>query len=163
MSRQLSEILSICTQIIAEQKRLLQQMESQHQAMKTLDVPSMEGLVSAQEDTRLRITMFDNRRKVLAKQIAAQLKLSGEPTLTKLAELFPAQGPAILKTRDDLRDAIERIQRRSQMSSKLCGAVLGHLNTVGRLIAGAMRRAGIYTKQGVREITGRIGVMDAVG
>jgi hypothetical protein len=163
MSRQLSELLNICAQITAEQKKLLQQMESQHTAMKTLDIPTMEGLITAQEDTRLRLTMFDNRRKILAKQIASAMKLTSEPTLTKLSEIFPAQAGAILRTRDELRDVIERIQSRSQMSSKLSAAVLGHLNTVGRLIAGAMRRAGIYTKQGVREITGRIGVMDATG
>ena len=45
----------------------------------------------------------------------------------------------------------------------LAGAVLGHLNTVVRLIAGAVERAGIYTKSGVPQVSNRIGVMEAVG
>jgi hypothetical protein len=80
-----------------------------------------------------------------------------------LAVLFPNQAPLLLAAREELRDVIAKISLRSRMSSKLTGAVLGHLNTVGRLISGAMQRAGVYTKQGVRQMSGRIGVMDAVG
>jgi hypothetical protein len=45
----------------------------------------------------------------------------------------------------------------------LAGAVLGHLNTVVRLIAGAVEQAGVYTKQGVPQVSARIGVIEAVG
>ena len=42
-------------------------------------------------------------------------------------------------------------------------ALLGHLNTVVRLIAGAVERAGVYTKTGAPQMSNRIGVMEAVG
>ena len=163
MSRPIHELLNLCGQIIAEQRKLLEQMESQHQAMKKLDLPTMQALIGAQEATRLRITMLDRRRRTIARQAATAVKFTGEPRLTKLAELYPAEAPAIIKLRDELKDVIEKITHRSRMSAKLSAAVLGHLNTVARLISGAIQRAGIYTKQGVRQMSGRIGVMEAVG
>ncbi|MGA2581980.1 MAG: flagellar export chaperone FlgN [Tepidisphaeraceae bacterium] len=163
MSRQLTDLLSVLAQMIAEQHKLLHHMESQHVAMKTLDLNSMNELISAQEAIRLRLTMLDNRRKILVKQLAEAARVKEEPTVTKLAEMFPGHATALLKSRDDLRDVIGKISARSKSTSKLAAAVLGHLNTVGRLIAGAVQRAGLYTKQGVRQMNGRIGVMEAVG
>ena len=43
------------------------------------------------------------------------------------------------------------------------GAVLGHLNTIVRLISGSVSKAGIYNKRGVPRMTNRIGVIEAVG
>jgi hypothetical protein len=37
------------------------------------------------------------------------------------------------------------------------------LNTVVRLLAGAVEKAGLYTKHGVPQVSSRIGVMEAVG
>jgi hypothetical protein len=37
------------------------------------------------------------------------------------------------------------------------------LNTVVRLIAGAVEQAGVYTKTGSPKVSGRIGVLEAVG
>ena len=41
--------------------------------------------------------------------------------------------------------------------------MLGHLNTVVRLLAGAVERAGVYTKDGIPRVASRIGIMEAVG
>ena len=49
------------------------------------------------------------------------------------------------------------------MAGRLASAVLGHLNTVVRLLAGAVEKAGLYTKQGIPQVSARIGVMEAVG
>ena len=69
----------------------------------------------------------------------------------------------LLKLRDELKKTIEQIQTRTHIAGRFAGAVLGHLNTVVRLIAGAVERAGIYTKNGVPQVSNRIGVMEAVG
>jgi hypothetical protein len=55
------------------------------------------------------------------------------------------------------------IASRTKVSGKVAGAVLGHLNTVVRLLAGAVERAGVYTKDGIPRVSGRIGIMEAVG
>ncbi|MDP9172282.1 MAG: flagellar protein FlgN [Planctomycetota bacterium] len=163
MSRQISDLIGVLTQLTADNRKLLVQMESQHNAMKAMDLDAMAALISQQEATRLRITALDNRRKMLAGQIATTLRIAGDPTISKLAEHLPQQAPMLRKTRDELRAIIEEINRRTHLSGKLSAAVLGHLNTVSRLVAGAVERAGVYTKQGVRRVGRRIGVMDAVG
>jgi FlgN protein len=163
MSRQITDLLGVIAQIIAEQHKLLGHMELQHIAMKKLDLEKMNELMAVQEASRLRLSMLDNRRKAMTRAIASAARLTEEPTISRLAVLFPNQAPLLLAAREELRDVIAKISLRSRMSSKLTGAVLGHLNTVGRLISGAMQRAGVYTKQGVRQMSGRIGVMDAVG
>jgi hypothetical protein len=83
--------------------------------------------------------------------------------LTKLADLYPQRRQSLFKLRDELRGVASTISNRTKVSSRLAGAVLGHLNTVVRLLAGAVERAGVYTKAGVPRVANRIGIMEAVG
>jgi hypothetical protein len=69
----------------------------------------------------------------------------------------------LLKLRAELKDVINRVQARTHVAGKLASAVVGHLNTVVRLLAGAVEKAGLYTKQGIPQVSSRIGVMEAVG
>jgi hypothetical protein len=84
-------------------------------------------------------------------------------TITRLAELNPQFSVRLLALRDELRAVIGQISGHTQVAGKVAGAVLGHLNTVVRLLTGAMRQAGIYTKRGMPLAAPRIGVIEAVG
>ena len=64
---------------------------------------------------------------------------------------------------DDLRATMNEVARRSGIAGRLANAVLGHLNTAVRLIAGAVEQAGVYSKSGSPQIPVRIGAMEAVG
>ena len=163
MSRQLSELQTVLTQLAAEHRNLLSLMEAQHVAMTKFDTKLMAELVTKQEASRLQINAMDTRRRALNRQIATQAKLSPEPSLRKLAETFPQYALAFLNLRDELRDVMQQISRRSYMSTKLSGAVLGHLNVAMRMLASAVERAGVYTKRGVPQLGSRIGSMEAVG
>jgi len=163
MSRHISDLHAILTQLIAEQRRLLDLLVAQHSAMKKFDINAMADLMPRQEMTRLRITDLENKRRATMRQITVSLKLQQEPRLVRLAELFPNLAEPLLKARQELRDLAEQITQRTQGSGRLASAVLGHLNTVVRILAGAAQRAGLYTRQGIPRIGTRIGVMDAVG
>jgi hypothetical protein len=163
MSRHISDLHSILAQLIAEHRKLLDLLEAQHIAMKAFDLGAMADLMPRQEMTRLRIVDLENKRRTLTRQIAVAHKLPEEPRLARMAELFPQHSDALLKARADLRDLASRISRRSQGSGRLASAVLGHLNTVVRLLAGAAQRAGLYTRRGIPRVGSRICVMDAVG
>jgi hypothetical protein len=106
---------------------------------------------------------LENTRKALITRLMKENKLTGEITISRLAQAFPQRGPGLLLLRDELKKIVQQIQHRSHVAGRLAGAVLGHLNTVVRLIAGAVERAGIYTKRGVPQMSNRIGVMEAVG
>ena len=58
---------------------------------------------------------------------------------------------------------MQQISNRVTVAGRLAGALLGHLNTAVRLIAGAVEQAGLYTRDGSPKVSGRIGVMEAVG
>jgi hypothetical protein len=163
MSRAISDLVSILSQSVAEHRKLLEQLDLQHAAMKKFDLPAMADLMPRQELTRLRLGELETKRRALMRQITATLKLPQEPRLTRLAELFPPYADALLKARDELRQLAAKIAQRSQGSGRLASAVLGHLNTVVRLLAGAVQRAGLYTRQGIPRVGSRLGVMDAVG
>ena len=162
MSRAISDLISILSQSVAEHRKLLELLDLQHAAMKKFDLSAMADLMPRQEMTRLRLGELENKRRGLMRQIAATLKLSQEPRLSRLAELFPQYADALLKARDELRQLAAKIAQRSQGSGRLASAVLGHLNTVVRLLAGAVQRAGLYTRQGIPRVGSRLGVMDAV-
>jgi hypothetical protein len=163
MSRQLVEIEGILTQLVAEHRRLLAQVDAQRTAMRALKLEAIEQATHQQESTRLRIATLDTKRRALGLQIARAMRIKDEPTITRLAQLFPARSDAIIKQRDELKAVIGEISTRTHLAGRLAAAVLGHLNVGVRLIAGAVEQAGVYTKDGSPRMTKRIGVMEAVG
>jgi hypothetical protein len=119
--------------------------------------------VNGQEACRLRIATLETKRRGIVSLLTKGQRVEQPVTLTKLAELYPQRREALFKLRDELRAVATTISNRTKVSSRLAGAVLGHLNTVVRLLAGAVERAGVYTKAGVPRVASRIGVMEAVG
>ncbi len=163
MSRQLLELELILRQLVLEHRRMIQLMDAQQLAMKKIDLKAMDEATNAQEACRLRIVTLENKRRGCVLQIAKLHRMAGEPKIQDLAKLDKNIGPALLQLRDELRKTMEDLGRRTHIVGKLAGAVLGHLNTVVRLIAGAVEQAGLYTKQGVPKVSARIGVIEAVG
>ncbi len=163
MSRQISELETILAHLIVEHQKLLKHIEVQQEAMKALDLRTMEDATHLQESTRLRIATLENRRRALVTQLARGMKLTTEPTVRQLADLFPQRRDALLKLREALKEIMTRIAARAGVAGRLAGALTGHLNTVMRILAGAVEQAGVYTKQGVPRVASRIGVMEAVG
>ncbi len=161
--RQITELESILKQMTIDHLKLLQHVQDQHAAMRNLKLKEMDEATNLQEACRLRIAALEQKRRTLVSQIARSLRLPGEPKIPQLAELFPQRKEALLKLRTELRDAIAQVATKNHVVGKLAGAVLGHLNTALRLLAGAVEHAGLYTKQGLPRLTARIGVMEAVG
>lgn len=161
--RQLTELEVTLQQLTAEYNRLIKHMDAHQAAMKTFDLAAMDGAAGQQEASRLRIGMLETKRKTLVNQIGKLLKHEGQLTITRIAELNPQRGPLLMKLRDELKSTIQQAATKSHIAGKLAGAVLGHLNTVVRLLAGSVENAGIYSKHGVPQVNARIGVMEAVG
>ena len=163
MTRLVQDLESILQQLIVEHRKLLRHLDAHQNAMKTMQLDGMDAAANQQEASRLRIATLENTRRIIVAQMAKQHKLTGDITMARLAALYPDRGPSLMKLRDELKKTILAIQARTHIAGRLAGAVLGHLNTVVRLIAGAVERAGIYNKSGVPQVSGRIGVMEAVG
>ena len=162
--RQLTDLEVTLQQLTAEYNRLIKHMDAHQVAMKGFDLAAMDAAAGQQEASRLRIGMLENKRKNLVAQIGKLTKHDGTPlTITRIAELNPQRGPLLMKLRDDLRKTVEQAAARAHVAGKLAGAVLGHLNTVVRLLAGSVENAGVYSKHGVPQVSARIGVMEAVG
>lgn len=162
MSRQISELEDILRQLIQEHSRLLAHMNRHGAAMQAFDLRAMDEAGREQEASRNRIAALEQRRRFLVQQIGASLNARGELTLRKLAALVPTQADSLLRLRAQLKDLLEQVAVRNKISGKVATAVLGHLNTVVRLLAGAVERAGLYTKNGVPRMSSRIGAIEAV-
>ena len=161
--RQLGDLEVILAHLVAEHEKLIGQLDEQQAAMKKLDLKALEACSKLQEATRLRIASLETRRRTTVTQIAIALKLPGAATLANVAEASGAQQSKLISLRDRLKDLMEQIATRSHIASRLAGAVLGHLNTMVRLLAGAVEQPGVYTKHGTTQVAGRIGVLEAVG
>src|SRR5438105_4287206 len=142
MSRQLAELEHVLGMMVAEHRKLLEQVDAQHQAMRTMQAEQMQNITALQESTRLRIATLDVKRRALAVQIGKLIRLpgTGEPTLAQLSQAFPARAIPLRHLRDELRALVMAIQSRTTVGARLAGAVLGHLNTAVRLIAGAVQQ-----------------------
>lgn len=163
MSRQLIELENVLEHLLLEHQKMLGLMDAQQTAMKSMRLDEMETISQKQESSRLRIATLENRRRGLVQQLAKLARLTGNVTLVQVAEAFPQNGPKLLKLRDELKRQMRQIAERTSVAGKLATAVLGHLNTAVRLFAGAVGQSGTYTKNGVPKVSGRIGVMEAVG
>jgi hypothetical protein len=161
--RQLGDLEMILTQLVAEHENLLGQLDEQQAAMKKLDLKALEACSKRQEATRLRIASLETRRRTTVSQLALALKIQGPATLAKVAEATGPHQAKLVTLRERLKDLMEQITTRSHVASRLAGAVLGHLNTMVRLLAGAVEQPGVYTKHGTAQVNGRIGVLEAVG
>jgi len=163
MSKTLADLEAVLNQILAEHRRLLTQLDAQQTAMKKFDLKAMASVAQFQEGSRIRLLSLDAQRRNLAAQLARDLRIPGEVTLAGLAKLHPARSQALLQLRREMRETIDAIRLRTNVSSRLANAVLGHLNTALRIFAGAIHKAGLYTKQGTPRIASRIGVMETIG
>jgi hypothetical protein len=164
MSRFAPELEVVLQSLIAEHRKLLGYVEAQQAAMKKFDLAAMDAARNQQEACRLRVTAMENKRRAVVANMAKALRVDvASLNLTKIAELHPPRKDALLKLRAELKDLATKITHRTHVAGRLAGAVLGHLNTVVRLLAGAVEKAGLYTKYGVPQVSSRIGVMEAVG
>lgn len=163
MSRQIAELETLVQMLINEHEKLLAYLDAQRTAMKRLDARAMDEAANSAEATRLRIASLDTRRRTLATQLGLAMKVPGVPTLAQIGKAFPAAQVRLLPLGEKLKDLVRRVQSHAQVSGKLAGSVLGHLNTVVRLLAGAVEQAGLYTKHGVPKVSNRIGMLEAVG
>ena len=163
MSKQIVDLESILHQQVVEHRKMLAMSDTHQEAMKKFSLKSMEDIGHLQEACRLRMATLEYKRKTLTLQIAKLHKLPGDLKLPQLAELYPQYKPSLLKLRAELRDLMDQITRKNFIAGRVAGAVLGHLNTVVRLLAGVVEKAGLYTKQGIPKVSARIGVMEAVG
>jgi hypothetical protein len=163
MSRQVTDLEQILAMMIAEHRKLLTQVEQQQVAMRELKSDEIEKIVALQESTRLRISKLEARRRLISQQLGRLLRLPGDPTIAQIAAAFPQRSIELSRLRNELREVASKVQSKTTIAARLAGAVLGHLNTAVRLIAGAVEQAGVYTKNGTPRVAARIGAIEAVG
>src|SRR3712207_2708534 len=97
--RQLLDLETILQALIAEHGKLLKHVDAYQAAMKAVDLKAMDAAGNLQEATRLRIAGLEARRRLLTQQIGKLLKIDGDATLARIAELQPARKDALLKLR----------------------------------------------------------------
>jgi hypothetical protein len=163
MSRQVSELETILQQMLLEHQKLLKQVDAHAAAMKAFNLKAMDAAGNQQEALRLRIAALENKRQGVIAQLARLHKVTTPMTLSDVARLYPKESVALMKTRDELKALMAQLKLRLHVTGKVAGAVLGHLNTVVRILAGAVAGAGLYTKHGVPKVAPRIGAMNTVG
>jgi hypothetical protein len=149
--------------LVEEHRRLLDLVIRHHAAMKVLHSAAVESIGQLQEQSRARIMQMEARRRLTAAALARQGKLAGEPTLSRLATAFPTHRAKFLALRDELKALATEVQQRTSIAARIAQAMIGHLNTAVRLLAGAVERGGTYTKQGAPKLTRRMGSIEAVG
>ena len=162
MSQPIAELEKLLTQLVAEHQQLLKSVDAHATAMRTMALADLAAAGSAIEQCRTRIVFLEGRRRLAIGQIVRLHKVPPTASLAEIAAIVPQYKLSLLKLRDQLKTLTTQIARKTNVSGKVAGALLGHLNTAVRLIAGAVKQANVYTKQGTPSTRQRIGVMEAV-
>lgn len=163
MTPQAAELHRVLSSQIAEHKRLIECLQKHRAAMKTLDLNAVDLAVRAASQIKGRLAQLETRRRQIADQLANQLKLGGRASLAQIATALPQDTIELNQARDELRSLIEAARNEAHIASRVAGAILGHLNTVVRVVGTAVRHAGVYTRSGNAKVGSRVGLMEAVG
>jgi hypothetical protein len=163
MQRPPHELETNLAQLVIEHRKLLTNLAAHQAALQKLDLAAMDEASRQQEASRLRIAALESRRRHIVTSLARVLKLPADATLTQIAQAMPDRREGLLKMRDELRALAEEVATKNKVAARIAGALLGHLNTAVRLIAGAVENAGVYTKHGSPQVPGRIGGIEALG
>src|SRR3954447_12738692 len=135
MSRQVLELEQLLVQLVDEHRKLLGHVEKHQAAMRSFDLKGMDDVVRLQEAARLRIGGIEAKRRNLIVQIARAHRMSQMPTLPDVAAMYPQQGPRLMSLRGELKELLKTLQARTHVAGRVAQAVVGHLNTVVRLLA----------------------------
>ena len=153
----------VLRQLLAEHRALLNAVEAHEAALRTYSLDRIEKATRDQDIARQKIGTTETRRRQLTHQLGRQHKLLTPPTLTKLAELYPARKAALLAMRGDLIDVANQIRTKSSLIARIAQSVLGHVNATLRLVAQAAAGPAPYTKRGDASLPAtRMGVLNAV-
>jgi hypothetical protein len=159
----LIEVEAVLRQMLEDYRKMAVHVRAHQAALKVMNLKAMDESARGQELVRSRINRLESRRRALFQQISTQYRLIGVLKLSALAEMFPAHRVELLQLRKDLGAVAREIETGNNLSGRVAGAVLGHLNTAVRILAGAVERSGVYTSAGVPRMASRIGLMDARG
>lgn len=162
MSAPIAELEKLMTALVKEHQVLCDAVQMHQDAMRKFKPEELAAAQAAVESSRTRILSHESRRRVVVQQVARLHKLPMNASLQQIADAAPQYRKNLLKLRDDLKTLTAQISRKTTVSAKVAGAMLGHLNTVVRVVAGAVQQAAVYTKQGMPTVASRIGVMEAV-
>jgi hypothetical protein len=172
MYQAVDELEKALVQLLGDNRRLLELLRKQKEAMGSLRASAMEQFSLEQERIRVRIQSGEARRRSLTLSAAAALKIGipagTEPSLTQIAEAVIDTGRRgrLLGIRDELRRVLAEVGSASYVAGRVAGSVLGHLNLAMRLMSSAMRDAGTYTRTGSPRVgmgSGRTGALEMVG
>jgi hypothetical protein len=163
MSLGTTDLQNLMHLLIAEHEKLLAQLEAQQSAMKKLDLPQLDEIARQQDAVRHRIVSLETRRRQIVMHLARGLRIEGQPTLAAIAEKLPGDRARLLQLRERLRGLVAQVSTRATVSGRVANALVGHLNTAVRLLAGAVEQAGLYTRQGTAQSPSRIGNLEALG
>lgn len=144
----ISELESLCAQLVREHAAWRDLLRRQTDAMKALRPDQIELLSAEQEQLLRRIGALEQRRRALALAVARQGRLSGEPTLAQLAAAFPQRATALHALRAQLRDVAAQVQEASRVAARVASAMVGHLGMVVRAVAGGIEAQAVYTRSG---------------
>ncbi len=163
MSVPIGELEKLLTTIVAEHRVLSDAVQAHQDAMRQFRFDDMNAAQEAIEASRTRLVLQEARRRMIVQQVVRLHKLPANASLQQIADAAPQFRKSLVKLRDELKFITGQITRKTTISGKVAGALLGHLNTVVRVVAGAVQQAAVYTKQGMPTVSARIGVMEAVG
>lgn len=163
MTPSTADLQNLMQLLIAEHEKLLAQLDIQQAAMKTLDLKQLDDCARQQDNLRHRIATLESRRRLIVTHLARMLRIDGQPNLAAIADKLPQDRARLLALRDRLRALVSKASTRATVTSRVANALVGHLNTAVRLLAGAVEQAGLYTKQGTAQAPQRMGRLEAVG
>lgn len=161
MHRSIDALVGVLREEASRCAELQQAAEREYQALCRCRPEEMQSAAAEKEAILQGLNGLEHRRTALVGRLAAELQVPAAAlTVESLAQRVPqAQARRLERSRDELRERVERLQEMHRRSEALCRGAIDMLHGAHRLLKGFWVGAPVYQGDGgypAARVSGRL-------
>jgi uncharacterized membrane protein YdfJ with MMPL/SSD domain len=164
MDKLILELITLLTEMLLTQQRLLQIATSRQEAMRSFDVERLNTLLEQERGETQRAEGYEQRRNKLVQQFQS---LAGKETPASVTEIAKRAGEPmksqLLGLAGQLKGVVEQLDRHTRINAKISETVVKALAKVLKVMTGLAQHAGLYMRNGRKAAMKGIHLLEVTG
>jgi hypothetical protein len=153
MDKLVAELITLLREMLASQERLLNLALVRREAMRTFDIPRLEGMVAQEQQEAQSMAALDRRRMAIVSQFKMQFQKMGlmgvTPTVSEISRrVGEPTRTMLLGLAGQVREGAENVERNTRINATVSETVVKGLAKVLKVVTGLAQHAGLYMRNG---------------
>jgi hypothetical protein len=149
MDKLVAELLTLLSELLAGQQRLLNLALARREAMRAFDIAHMETLAGQERAEAQALAAQERRRVLLVGQFRSILGKNVEPTVSEIARrVGEPRKSQLLALAGQIKKTVEQVERHTRINATISETVVKGLARVLKVVTGLAQHAGLYMRNG---------------